>query len=368
MDYTKPLVEIHLPPPLVVLSIYGVFVVYFATFVVDYFILQYGRRVLPTKLVNSVIAIIHTLVPMLVISNNQEWNFLFAFSPPLIIIYGCSFPIEEFNLQNWIIALIKTTFEIRKTDADLIRSKAEIRVIGLYRFVKSCIKVMIGYKFINPWLPAHSADVLNYPPFSAEGFYFLTLFILKFYLLTGILDVFFGLEQCVLGIQTVTSMHRPYFASGPRNFWGRRWNMYVTYFIHSQIFAFKPKAEHKKSDDVKDQKKPVKQSNAVKGFLSYVISGVLHEIIVISALRKVTFEITAFFIIQGIGAFIEINLKKKVGMKGEPIGIIRVFCVVLNLIFMITTARLFTAPFLREEFFGYNSQSLSLHNEKLVFY
>ncbi|KAI8968135.1 hypothetical protein BDB01DRAFT_852667 [Pilobolus umbonatus] len=69
----------------------------------------------------------------------------------------------------------------------------------------------------------------------------------------------FGFVQLVFGIHTIESMHEPYLATGPRNFWCRRWNMFVAYFLHSQIFT-KSTLEHKKDDD-KDMKAYVEEDS-----------------------------------------------------------------------------------------------------------
>ena len=90
-----------------------------------------------------------------------------------------------------------------------------------------------------------------------------------------------------------------------------------------------------------------------KGLLSFIVSGIFHELIIMSACRHITLENLIFFILQGAAVMIEVELRQG-NLKQEPKGIIRVVCVALQLIFMSITGRLFTGPFLRYQFFPEN--------------
>ncbi|KAG1082420.1 hypothetical protein G6F42_022582 [Rhizopus arrhizus] len=90
-----------------------------------------------------------------------------------------------------------------------------------------------------------------------------------------------------------------------------------------------------------------------RGLLSFIISGVFHELIIMSACRHITLENLIFFSLQGVAVMIEVQLRQG-KLKQEPTGIVRIGCVALQLVFMSITGRLFTGPFLRYHFFPEN--------------
>lgn len=87
-----------------------------------------------------------------------------------------------------------------------------------------------------------------------------------------------------------------------------------------------------------------------RGLLAFIISGIFHELIIMSACRRITLENLAFFTIQGLAVMIEAKLRQG-ALKQEPEGKTRILCIALQLLFMSITGRLFTAPFLRYDFF-----------------
>ncbi|CEP12956.1 hypothetical protein [Parasitella parasitica] len=90
-----------------------------------------------------------------------------------------------------------------------------------------------------------------------------------------------------------------------------------------------------------------------RGLLAFIVSGIFHELIIMSACRHITLENLLFFTLQGLVVMIEVELRQG-NLKQEPTGVTRVVCVALQLLFMSITGRLFTAPFLRYHFFPEN--------------
>ena len=87
-----------------------------------------------------------------------------------------------------------------------------------------------------------------------------------------------------------------------------------------------------------------------RGLLSFIISGIFHEMLIMSACRKITLENFAFFLIQGFAVMAEVTVRQG-ALKQEPKGLSRIICIALQLFFMSLTGRLFTGPFLRYGFF-----------------
>lgn len=102
---------------------------------------------------------------------------------------------------------------------------------------------------------------------------------------------------------------------------------------------------------------PLKESfwatRSGKGLLSFIVSGVFHELIIMSTCRHITLENLVFFTLQGFAVMIEVAIRQG-SLKQEPAGIVRVLCIALQLVFMSITGRLFTGPFLRYHFFPEN--------------
>lgn len=87
-----------------------------------------------------------------------------------------------------------------------------------------------------------------------------------------------------------------------------------------------------------------------RGLLAFIISGIIHELIIMSACRRITLENLVFFTLQGVACTIEVELRQG-ALKQEPKGVARVACISLQLLFMAITGRLFLGPYLRCNFF-----------------
>ncbi|CAO3633461.1 unnamed protein product [Mucor hiemalis] len=245
---------------------------------------------------------------MLVISNNSPANTLFTTAPWFFAVYTASFPISDSStFKDWFFALVETICEPNnKFELKHQASIKDIRIGGVEKIFLGVFKYAILFVVVNPLLPPVARNTIEYPWFSLKALSFTILFGAKLYCLLGILDIAFGTAQVVLGRQTIDSMHKPFLSTSPRDFWSRRWNMYVNHFLHSQVFARKKPAntmEKKKKDEKlvtkSDKKMHWTQSKGFKGYMSFVASGLFHEMMIMSACRKITLENFIFFLIHG---------------------------------------------------------------------
>lgn len=108
--------------------------------------------------------------------------------------------------------------------------------------------------------------------------------------------------------------------------------------------------KHSDNSSRTQKKKTFWSTRPGHGLLSFIVSATFHELIIMSACRKITLENFAFFTVQGIACMIEVELRQG-ALKQEPRGKTRVLCIALQLLFMSITGRLFTGPFLRYHFF-----------------
>jgi hypothetical protein len=107
---------------------------------------------------------------------------------------------------------------------------------------------------------------------------------------------------------------------------------------------------HKPKNKISPSRMSFWSTRQGRGLLSFIISGIFHELIIMSACRKITLENLAFFTLQGVACMIEVELRQG-ALKQEPQGKTRILCVALQVLFMAMTGRLFTGPFLRSPFF-----------------
>lgn len=141
--------------------------------------------------------------------------------------------------------------------------------------------------------------------------------------------------------------------------------MVVRNIFHHQIFSPENNkfatvtavANKKKDDDVvkktlttkhnDNKKKGFWSTNNGRGLMVFFLSGVLHELIIWSTCREITFEQLLFFLIHGVAVMLETNFtrnQRRTGLKA------RFICIILHLLFINLTARLFLAPFIRHDF------------------
>jgi hypothetical protein len=117
-----------------------------------------------------------------------------------------------------------------------------------------------------------------------------------------------------------------------------RWNRTVRNLLHSVVFI---------------GNRTKQASDQARGLMTFVVSGVFHELIIWSVCRRVTLENLCFFTMQGLACFIQARYFKSPTKKHQALPVTgwkRAVCVVAHLSFMILTGRLFLAPFLRHRF------------------
>ncbi|KAI8968535.1 hypothetical protein BDF20DRAFT_964692 [Mycotypha africana] len=95
-------------------------------------------------------------------------------------------------------------------------------------------------------------------------------------------------------------------------------------------------------------------SRRMRGLLSFIISGVFHELIIMSTCRHITLENLLFFTLQGVAVMLELETRTMIQPHEELDLRRRVPRIMLQLLFMAITGRLFTAPFLKYNFLAPN--------------
>ncbi|XP_038899806.1 probable long-chain-alcohol O-fatty-acyltransferase 5 [Benincasa hispida] len=162
------------------------------------------------------------------------------------------------------------------------------------------------------------------------------------------LDVLLGVSSAFVrlafdNVVLEPSSNEPYLATSLQDFWGRRWNLLVSNTLRYGIYR-----------PVRAAVEGVvgKRLAAGTGVMAvFVASGVMHEQLVYYITREVpTWEVTWFFVLQGVSVVVESELKAVVGRWWRPPAVV---AWLLTLTFLVVTAAwLFFPPLLRAGIFA----------------
>ncbi|XP_057441087.1 probable long-chain-alcohol O-fatty-acyltransferase 5 [Lotus japonicus] len=157
------------------------------------------------------------------------------------------------------------------------------------------------------------------------------------------LDVILGISNLLvnatLGIELEFPSNDPYFSTSLRDFWGRRWNLMVTYLLRHTVYN------------------PVRSvlcgpvlgpwwASVVGLIASFLVSGLMHELLFYYVTRvSPTWEVTCFFLLHGVCVAVEFGVVKWLGDKWRLHWVVSL---PITLAFVVVTASwLFFPPLLR---------------------
>ncbi|XVF77326.1 hypothetical protein PTKIN_Ptkin14bG0034100 [Pterospermum kingtungense] len=114
--------------------------------------------------------------------------------------------------------------------------------------------------------------------------------------------------RAIFGFELEPQFHEPYLATSLQDFWGHRWNLMVTSILRPTVYY------------------PIRRiSTCILGarwaplpavIAVFVVSGLMHELMYYYLTRVTpTWEVTWFFILQGVAVVIEVVVKKVVPVK-----------------------------------------------------
>lgn len=164
-------------------------------------------------------------------------------------------------------------------------------------------------------------------------------------LLYLLMDVVLGLCNIVVnaafGIELQLPSDDPYLSTSLRDFWGRRWNLIVTYTLRHTVY--KPVRSLLMSKTVLGP-----QWASVSGVMAtFLVSGLMHELIFYYVTRvSPTWEVTCFFLLHGVCAVAEFGAVKWLGAKWR---LHWALCGPITVAFVIVTAAwLFFPPLMHD--------------------
>ncbi|OMO79230.1 putative acyltransferase [Corchorus capsularis] len=157
---------------------------------------------------------------------------------------------------------------------------------------KSALLALLFYSYnYKQYFPQHVLLIL---------YFFHTYFVIQLLFNIG------AIPAQVLGgaVEIEPQFEAPLLSTSLQNFWGRRWNRRSSDMFRATIY-----------DPVKSLFKPIigpRWSSLPAVFVTFVVSGFIHEVLYYHITRQFpTWEVTWFFVLQGILVDIEIFLKKK---------------------------------------------------------
>jgi alginate O-acetyltransferase complex protein AlgI len=120
-----------------------------------------------------------------------------------------------------------------------------------------------------------------------------------YFAFTGFTDLFTG-SFMLTGIRVSEMFEKPYLSRSPRDFWGKRWNLYFRDLAHRNIFI-----------PAGGSRRPV-----LATFLVFFVSGIFHEYLIIMSVgfQKVGWML-AFFMAHWLGTVIQTAVGRWAGKK-----------------------------------------------------
>ncbi|KAI9244134.1 hypothetical protein BDA99DRAFT_610260 [Phascolomyces articulosus] len=362
----EPPIHITVPAPIVVrtpvlLGIYG------GLLTLDYVAFKFQNK-LPLGKVPLRMALmsIHTTIPLVFASSSVGANLFFIAVPWFYVTYSSVIPVEKYSFREWLDSLQCLLLDASPEKRWLLATRKiptlklskeeqyEARIKGVVRIVRGIGKLIIMKYLVDPLLPDPLSSVLTLPWLHPTSLLSTLLFGCKAYFFLGVADIGTGIQQMSLGVPSIDLFNSPMIASTPREFWSRRWNLYMQRLFHLLIFSPEQRiVDHhntKKEDDQNKKKKIDQQigvNRKLRGLSVFVTSGLYHEVLMLSLFRETTGENLLFFTLQGLMVLLEITLREKTGYRQDLSGWKRVIGFAGTWFNFALTGRIFMAPFLR---------------------
>ncbi|CAK9146173.1 unnamed protein product, partial [Ilex paraguariensis] len=156
--------------------------------------------------------------------------------------------------------------------------------------------------------------------------------------LETLLAIVAALARALWGMELEPQFNEPYLSTSLQDFWGRRWNIMVTRILRPTVYE---PVLHTSSRVMGRKWAPLPAI-----FSTFLVSAIMHELIFYYLGRTwPTWEITGFFLLQGVALMVEVAIKKAFSGRWQLPWIVTA---PLTIGFVMVTAFwLFFPPFLR---------------------
>ncbi|OWM81330.1 long-chain-alcohol O-fatty-acyltransferase-like [Punica granatum] len=133
------------------------------------------------------------------------------------------------------------------------------------------------------------------------------LYCVQVYLQAELLMAIFVIPaRALIGPELDPQFNEPYLATSLQDFWGHRWNLFVSGLLRATVYhparsLFAPVTGHK-------------FASPLAMIATFTVSGLMHELIYYYVSRvRPTWEVTWFFVLQGVCVVAEVAAKRSLG-------------------------------------------------------
>ncbi|KAJ0101089.1 hypothetical protein Patl1_04080 [Pistacia atlantica] len=147
---------------------------------------------------------------------------------------------------------------------------------------------------------------------------------------------------CIFGFEVEPQFNKPFLATSLQNFWGHRWDLMVTSILRPTIYN---PVRRIFSHIIRQE-----WTQYIGVIITFFVSGFMHEVIFYHLLRVLpTWEVTWFFVVQGVSVAVEIFIKKNLASRWQLSSVVST---PLVLVFVVATSIwLFLPPLVRNNYF-----------------
>ncbi|TYH30427.1 hypothetical protein ES288_A01G094300v1 [Gossypium darwinii] len=139
----------------------------------------------------------------------------------------------------------------------------------------------------------------------------LLLYSCMVYLLIDIIfGIFNGLVHATSGLELEPPSDEPYLSTSLQDFWGRRWNLMVTYLLRHTIY--------KPARSIFDKMLGSMWAPLAAVLAAFTVSGLMHELVFYYVTRvSPTWEVTWYFVLHGACVVVEFGVKRVFSGKAQ---------------------------------------------------
>ncbi|KAF8089437.1 hypothetical protein N665_0506s0043 [Sinapis alba] len=209
--------------------------------------------------------------------------------------------------------------KVQQLDNEAKPKRHSAREGSLFYLLKALLLILVIQSFRYSHLLPNKAVLLLY------GFN-------MYFSLELILAVTASLVRAASSLELEPQFNEPYLATSLQDFWGKRWNLMVSEILRPTVYE----------PVLRLSVLPRKWASALAALATFVVSGIMHELIFfyIGRLRP-SWGLMSFFLLHGVCIMAEITLKKAINRRWRlPIPVSRT----LTILFIFATGVLLFFP------------------------
>lgn len=220
MNYTKPLIEIPIPGPFILLGIVPLTLLYIVVSCLDYYL--YCHINTPYAKYKHWHRLYHVMLPFVFAPKIHQTSTAFIAFPWFIASVGAYssqlYKYQQAKLkggppQGLIDYVICIGIEGLAQKTDRVQKPKEIRIEGVRRLLNNVIVMGLGTKFLTPMLLENPKTLFTFPWYSLQCIWFGFLMGFKGYTLMLSTDIGLAVGQIITGVSVLHVFDLPFLAT-----------------------------------------------------------------------------------------------------------------------------------------------------------